>query len=88
MKPLPLFLDFCIFLFWFWFVLVYFVFFCGIINPRISFMSFFVFIVFSQADHSVFVDEGRTKSMRVMKKALKFEYTYLMSVQISREMKC
>ena len=65
-----------------------FCFFCGIINPGISFMSFFVFIVFSQADHSVFVDVGCTKSMRVMKKALKFEYTYLMSVQISQEMKC
>ena len=53
---------------------LYFPFFCGIINPRISFMSFFVFIVFSQVDHTVFVDVGRTKSMRVMNKVLKIEH--------------
>ena len=37
-------------------------------------MSIFVFIVFSQVDHTVFVDVGRTKSMRVMNKVLKIEY--------------
>ena len=44
------------------------------INPRISFMPFFVFIVFSQAEHAVFVDVGSTKSMRVMSKVLKIEH--------------
>ena len=51
-----------------------FFFFCSMINPRISFMPFFVFIVFSQADHTVFVDVGRTKFMRVMSKVLKIEH--------------
>ena len=37
-------------------------------------MPFFVFIVFSQADHTVFIDEGRTKSMRVMNKVVKIEH--------------
>ena len=49
-------------------------FFCSMINPRISFMPFFVFIVFSQAEHAVFVDVGSTKSMRVMSKVLKIEH--------------
>ena len=35
---------------------------------------FLVLIVFSQADHIVFVDVGRTKSLRVMNKVLKIEY--------------
>ena len=52
----------------------FFFFFCSMINPRMSFMPFFVFIVFSQADHTVFVDVGQTKSMRVMSKVLKIEH--------------
>ena len=62
-------------------------FFSGIINPQIAFMSFFfVFIVFSQADHTVIVDVGWTKSIRVRNKVLKIEHINQMSVQISQEM--
>ena len=49
-------------------------------------MSFFVFIVFSQADHTVIVDVGWTKSIRVRNKVLKIEHINQMSVQISQEM--
>ena len=61
-------------------------FFSDIINPQIAFMSFFVFIVFSQADHTVIVDVGWTKSIRVRNKVLKIEHINQISVQISQEM--
>ena len=45
--------------------------------------SCFFFFVFSQAYHTVFVDVERTKSVRVMNKALKIAYLKYISVLIS-----